>query len=163
MELYIIQLAGVHNWCSPGLSIGPSLVKYLYQLSGLGDQVNPRQFANETRLYGSIGMMEKRKALKRDQNRMDCWAKAGCMRFIKANFWILHLGRNNSMQSYQTVGRVVTIVESFPEEKDWVVLAGNWLNMSQQWLARVAKKANGILTFTSNSVVSRIRAVIFLL
>ncbi|KAJ7423583.1 hypothetical protein WISP_33294 [Willisornis vidua] len=50
-------------------------------------------------------------------------------------------------------------LESCLGEEHLRVLVNNWLNMSQQ-CAQVAKKANGILACTSNSVASTTRAVI---
>lgn len=41
-EWSYIQLAAGLSWCSPGLSIGPSPVKRLYHLPGLGDQMYPQ-------------------------------------------------------------------------------------------------------------------------
>ncbi|KAK4816113.1 hypothetical protein QYF61_011349 [Mycteria americana] len=96
------------------------------------------QFADDTKLCGSVDLLEGRKALQRDLDRLDRWAGANCMRFHKA--W----------------GRVAG---KCPAEKDLRVLVDSRLNMSQQ-CAQAAKKANGILACIRNSVASRSRAVI---
>ncbi|KAJ7423806.1 hypothetical protein BTVI_08605 [Pitangus sulphuratus] len=50
-------------------------------------------------------------------------------------------------------------LESCPWKRTWRLFVDNWLNMSQQ-CAQVAKKANGILAYISNSVASRTREAI---
>ncbi|KAK4832239.1 hypothetical protein QYF61_021153 [Mycteria americana] len=90
-----------------------------------------------------INYMDKgiKKALQRDLDRLDRWAKANCMRFNKAKCRVLHLGHNNPMQCYS-----------------WGRVAGKL--PSGKGPGGVAKAANSILACIRNSVASRTREVI---
>lgn len=79
--------------------LGPALFNTFIDDFDEGIEGTLSNFADDIRLGRNIDLLEARKALKRNVDKLDLWAEISGMMFNRARWWVLNFGHNNTTQS----------------------------------------------------------------
>ncbi|RMC16185.1 hypothetical protein DUI87_08399 [Hirundo rustica rustica] len=90
-------------------------VTSIHKMGGKEDPGNYSKFVDNTKLGTCVDLLGDRRALQRDLEELDGWAKSKKMRFNKSKCCVLHFGHNNPLQCYR-LGQVW--LDSAQEERD---------------------------------------------
>ncbi|RMC12539.1 hypothetical protein DUI87_10059 [Hirundo rustica rustica] len=145
-EWCCIQSAASHFSWSQGSMLGPVLLNVFTDDLDEEIESTTSQFAD---VGVSVYLLEGRRSLQRDLDRLGKWAESSNLMFNKTKRCVLHFGHNNPLQHYRLETEWLDIGQA---ERDWEALIEQCTHMAQ--------KTNGTLDSIINSEASRTTEVI---
>jgi hypothetical protein len=114
------------------------------------------KFADDTKLFGSVGTLEDIEQIRRDLERLFDWSETWQMKFNLAKCMVMHVGGKNSKARYVVGGKELSVIT---EEKDLGVITSNNFKVSKQCI-KAASKGNQILGLINRAITCKKKSVI---
>jgi hypothetical protein len=135
-----------------GSVLGPLL--FLCHINDLPDRVKSqvRLFADDCLLYRSIRTQQDHIQLQEDLNALEAWASMWGMHFNPTKCYVMTVGRGKRLSNW-----IYTLCKQPLEQMENNPYLGVLLNQDMKWsphIAKITKKANGILAFLRRNLKS---------
>lgn len=145
------EWAEVRSGVPQGSVLGPILfIIYINDIDeGIVNKIS--KFADDTKLLGRVGSLDRIEEMRDDINRLMEWSSDWQMTFNLEKCNVMHLGNKNPEVVYEMNGKALGVVS---EEKDLGVIISKDLKVSKQ-CGVAAKKGFQILGLISRSFVCR--------
>ena len=139
-----------------GSVLGPTLFNIFISDLDEGVKSTLFKFADDTKMWGDVGMLKGRNRLQSDLDRLQGWADENRMGFNTDKCKVMHLGRKNQHHTYRLGNSLLVSAEA---EKDLGVIIDAKMNMGRQ-CGDAVRKANRTLSCIHRCISSRSKEVI---
>lgn len=153
-DLQLTSQCSGDEWHSSGVNIGTGVICYLSELD-TEIEYTFRKVSNNTKVNGSVNMLERRNAIHTDLDRLESCFCMNLVKFQKTKCKLLHWSQGNLKQSTGWVEKGLRVT---PKRK----ILGCWLikNYMSQQCALAALKTIHTLGSIKINMASRTREVI---
>ena len=124
-----------------GSILGPIFFLIYINDIDIGIMSSILKFADDTKMYGRVGMSKSIDTLRKDLEALNVWSEKWQLSFSVDECKVMHFGKNNAKAEYKRNERKLAEIT---EEKDLGVIISNDLKVGKQ-CDKAANKGNQIL------------------
>ncbi|CAM4653692.1 unnamed protein product [Lepidochelys kempii] len=146
---------GVTSGVPQGSVLGPILFNLFIKDLEKGVNSEVAKFADDTKLLKIVKTKADCEELQKDLTKLSDWATKWQMKFNVDKCKVMHIGKNNPNQTYNTMGSNLATTN---QERDLGVIVDSSLNTSMQ--CAVVKKANRMLGIIKKGIENKMENIL---